>query len=515
MAVISISKIQVRRGLQENLPQLASGEMGWSIDERRLYIGNGTTSEGAPIIGNTEILTQNSDVISAIKTYVFKGDESGYTSRTGPTIATFVQRSLQHKIDEQISLRDFITHTDVLSGDYTAALQRAIDQIFPIKKYNSFDVRRVLHIPAGLYLITSEITIPPYASISGDGPLSTVIRQVGTTDVSFILRDSFGQSGAGMLGINGAQLPLSVNITNLTLEHSTNGNIVDLDSATNINFDRVIFKGSLVDYTTNITPRTGVQLLSSVGPTTRVSFNQCEFTQLTQGIVIDNDVSGILVNDCLFTSLYRGVVVASSSTTAPRHIKIVSSTFDDIATSAIISTGNSSIISAYNYYKDVGYSKLPLPIAEVLTWDNANNYSIGDTFQRPIADRARSKLIKITDTIYPIDAQASTSGSATVTPGHTELLANNTTANTSLILTSITSAAIIDYSITRGTSNRIGTLKLSHTNGEVIYEDDYTEIGNPNIILNFNSDGDNAVMEYISANVGTSATLRYTIRSFI
>ena len=63
MAVIQISKIQVRRGLQENLPQLASGEMGWSVDERRLYIGNGTLVEGAPTVGVTEILTQYSNVV--------------------------------------------------------------------------------------------------------------------------------------------------------------------------------------------------------------------------------------------------------------------------------------------------------------------------------------------------------------------------------------------------------------------------------------------------------------------
>jgi len=63
MAVIQISKIQVRRGLQENLPQLSSGEMGWSVDERRLYIGNGTLVEGAPTVGVTEILTEYSNVV--------------------------------------------------------------------------------------------------------------------------------------------------------------------------------------------------------------------------------------------------------------------------------------------------------------------------------------------------------------------------------------------------------------------------------------------------------------------
>ena len=60
MAVTQISKIQIRRGLQENLPQLSSAEMGWSIDEQRLFIGNGTLSEGAPMTGVTEILTSQS-----------------------------------------------------------------------------------------------------------------------------------------------------------------------------------------------------------------------------------------------------------------------------------------------------------------------------------------------------------------------------------------------------------------------------------------------------------------------
>jgi hypothetical protein len=60
MAVTQISKIQIRRGLQENLPQLSSAEMGWSIDEQRLFIGNGTLAEGAPMTGVTEILTSQS-----------------------------------------------------------------------------------------------------------------------------------------------------------------------------------------------------------------------------------------------------------------------------------------------------------------------------------------------------------------------------------------------------------------------------------------------------------------------
>lgn len=57
MAIKQNSKIQVRRGLQQNLPQLDSAEFGWAIDQQRLFIGNGSYAEGAPTAGMTEILT--------------------------------------------------------------------------------------------------------------------------------------------------------------------------------------------------------------------------------------------------------------------------------------------------------------------------------------------------------------------------------------------------------------------------------------------------------------------------
>ena len=63
MAIVQISRITNRKGLQENLPQLAGAELGWSTDSRRLYIGNGTLQEGAPVIGNTEVLTEFSEII--------------------------------------------------------------------------------------------------------------------------------------------------------------------------------------------------------------------------------------------------------------------------------------------------------------------------------------------------------------------------------------------------------------------------------------------------------------------
>ena len=73
MAIVQISRIQHRKGLQQDLPQLASAELGWSVDTRQLYIGNGTIAEGAPVEGITEILTQYSDILNIGNQYIFKG----------------------------------------------------------------------------------------------------------------------------------------------------------------------------------------------------------------------------------------------------------------------------------------------------------------------------------------------------------------------------------------------------------------------------------------------------------
>jgi len=89
MAIVSISRIQHRRGLQQDLPTLSSAELGWSIDQQKLYIGNGTISEGSPRLGNTEILTEYSDVLTLAKTYSFKNLDAGYNPTTGGKTSKF------------------------------------------------------------------------------------------------------------------------------------------------------------------------------------------------------------------------------------------------------------------------------------------------------------------------------------------------------------------------------------------------------------------------------------------
>ena len=56
MAIVQISKIQVRTGNLVDLPQLDDGEFGWASDQNKLYIGKSTPNE------NIEILTSYSNI---------------------------------------------------------------------------------------------------------------------------------------------------------------------------------------------------------------------------------------------------------------------------------------------------------------------------------------------------------------------------------------------------------------------------------------------------------------------
>jgi hypothetical protein len=60
MSITQISKIQVRSGNLQDLPQLSVGEFGWAVDARRLFIGNDPDTIG-PIPDNTELLTSFSN----------------------------------------------------------------------------------------------------------------------------------------------------------------------------------------------------------------------------------------------------------------------------------------------------------------------------------------------------------------------------------------------------------------------------------------------------------------------
>ena len=125
MAIVSISRIQVRRGRenQDGVPQLAGGELAWAVDTQKLYIGNGAVSEGAPAVGNTELLSTKTNLFDLADQYVYNKDSSVVV--TGDPA---ISRTLQERLDENVSVRSFGAQGD--GSEQADKIQYAIDQLF-------------------------------------------------------------------------------------------------------------------------------------------------------------------------------------------------------------------------------------------------------------------------------------------------------------------------------------------------------------------------------------------------
>ena len=159
MAVVQISKIQVRRGRkngESGVPQLSSGELAWTVDSQELFIGNGAVADGAPYVGNTKVLTEHDNLLELIESYRL--------GRSEPSITESVFRTLQEKLDDRVNVKDFGATGDGITDD-TASFQNALNQLY---RNTSIEFRKQLFIPTGHYKIAGTLRIPSYAILDGE-----------------------------------------------------------------------------------------------------------------------------------------------------------------------------------------------------------------------------------------------------------------------------------------------------------------------------------------------------------
>ena len=268
MAVIQISKIQVRRGKKVSntgVPQLSSAEFAWAIDSQELFIGNGSIAEGAPFVGNTKVLTENDNILELAAAYRF--------ASTDPAIVYSVPRSLQGKLDEFVSVADFGAVNDG-STDCTAAFQNAFLELF---RNTNVDYKKVLLVPNGNYLFLSDLRIPSTAIIRGETENGAVLN-VANNDILFITAAGDDISTS----VTAATRPVNVKISNLTISRTTGQfNLSGLGKSL---FSDVTFEG---EYTIPATDITTSPDLSSAAvfwennildiPVSDVTFSNCSF----------------------------------------------------------------------------------------------------------------------------------------------------------------------------------------------------------------------------------------------
>ena len=525
MAIVQISRITNRKGLIENLPQLAGAELGWAIDSRQLFIGNGTLQEGAPVIGNTEILTEFSD-ITALSQYTYKDVAVGYAAQTGPTSGDPVVRTVQAKLDDFADVRDFGAIGDGTADD-TEALNRALYQLYCVE--NNTQIRRALYFPAGTYKITESLIIPTYAKLIGEGADCSIILLDTNSDISslssYVARygDSKQQTGVN-IGTNNAVAPRNIEISSMTFQTVESTDVFLVEDATQCYFDSVNFIGPLTaeDITSNTSTDNiaGVRFASTeVLVCSRITFDKCRFTGLSFGINTDQQITGVTVSNSAFEILYQGISLGATSPIdgGASGFRAVQNLFNQVYAEGIVYGDVSLNVSAHNIFYDVGNKFATDNTAySIIIFSNDNNVSITDMFARLDSDAAIQPRVQVLSGISDTGTQIQL-GRYARENGRTFSLNNN--ASNQLIFT--TSTAIVKayqmmYTIIRDTAIRTGTLTVAAQNSDdssltLSYNDDYTENYGTGVTLAVTQSVGVVSVRYSTTDTGLTGTLTYSL----
>ena len=525
MAVIQISKIQHRRGLGADLPQLSSAEIGWVIDERKLYIGNGTTSEGAPQIGNTEILTQYSDILGSINSYTYKGTEVGYTAQTSSSGAD-VQRSLQKKLDDFINAKDFGVVGDGVTDD-TAKINFMLQQVYT-REHTNDKSYKAIYFPSGTYLISGTIKFPRNATIIGNGANSTIFKNTGTVTPVGETADSKQQTGSNV-GLGGALKPKNIFISNCQFYQTENADTFLVDQALLVSFNNVRFRGrhGAGSVTSIGNRKAGVRITQSVSNTSKlITFNGCDFAKHDLCFDCDHDSENITFDNCYFQESFAGIICGedisgAGGSTGPKGVKVLNSTFEKLYNLGIKTITVTNFVSSFNTFIDVGVANAGSAgsaLVPVINYDADGNYSIGDNFDRTTTQQAtHPNLQNNGKAVYGLLASDSIHyGTHKTEAGKTETLTDNTTSgNTAIDFDESTlTEHVIDYMITRGTGTRTGCIKVTGNNTLGYFvDDDYSETNDLGVTLQM--DNANGVLQYTTSSTGSNATFKYRIQKFV
>lgn len=522
MAIVQISRITNRKGNSENLPQLAGAELGWCIDSRRLFIGNGTLQEGAPVIGNTEVLTEYSD-ITALLDYTYQDAAVGYIVQTGPSAGEPVVRSVQAKLDDFASVRDFGATGDGITDD-TAAINRALFELY-CRETNP-QIRRSLFFPAGKYRVTSTIVIPTYAKLVGEGADCSLIWLDTDPDIStvapYVARygDSKQQTGAN-IGTNGATPPFDIEISAMGFMSTQVTDLFLVDSATQCTFDCVDFIGPV---TQNEIENSGAVPLPDIAAvrfnsttalvTNNVTFDKCGFYNITRGVSTGATTKSVTFTNSKFATLYQGVEITTGNTTG---FRVVNSMFDVIYAEGVVFDNANLCVSAFNAFYNVGNSiGSPSPITPCISFGNNNNVSVHDMFERSDTQAYEVPRVRIIAGATVSGAVESQLGQFYQSTGRSFTISNNVSNQTvALVNADNVRAFRVNYTITRDTSTRTGELVVASGRVDgatpVSWNDDYVEDATTGVTIAVSQSGSTISLLYSSTNTGVTGVLTYNL----
>ena len=388
MAIVSISRIQIRRGRKNQgtgLPQLASGEFGWAIDSQELYIGNGSVAEGAPFVGNTKILTENDNLFELATNYEYKVNNN--LIQTGVNENSPVLRTLQQRLDDIVSIRSFGADGD--GSDQTAEIQRAINNLFLNADKANPKSRVILWIDPGVYRISSTIQLPPHVNIRGAGVEKTVFEYTGSGSAFQTINNTPLQSGS--VGVE--HQSRHNHISGFTLDIKNTAVAFVLNECRDSYFGDIRILGQWRSGDAVNLSSTAFRLNNITTPVTCHSniFERVYIEGFAFGVYARGDVYDNSWDECRFIQNAYSVVFGEGATvgsvgqtTGPVNNTVRNSVFDDIDKTAYWVVNGKRNVSLNNKYYTVGNdggSTLNVTFP-VIWFEDTDNLTEGDWFER-------------------------------------------------------------------------------------------------------------------------------------
>jgi hypothetical protein len=343
MAVVQISKIQVRRGQKNSntgVPQLSSAEFAWAVDTQELFIGNGSVAEGAPFVGNTKIITERDNILALASSYQFASDDT--------SISLSVPRSLQGKLDETVSVTDFGAVGDG-STDCVTAFQTAFTELFR-NTNNTF--KKVLLIPNGEYLFTSDLAIPSGVIMQGETQRGAILN-FGANNIRYIT-----STGLELVDFNSTNRPQNIHLSNFTVQRTTGQ--MTISGVENSKFEGLRFLG---DYnlgdTVTLTSSPAAVFWQNDLVATRVQnilFQDCSFEEndlAVKCLQTSNFETNVKFQDCKFFVADTGIYI-DGVTGQGNKWQINDCEFEEIANQAFRSSAGRGTLLQRCKFKNVG-----------------------------------------------------------------------------------------------------------------------------------------------------------------
>ena len=266
----------------------------------------GSVAEGAPFVGNTKLLTEKDNILAFATSYEYKANTAYLL--TGADLTSGVKRSLQDRLDDFVTVKSFGCLGD--GTDQGDKLQRAIDQIF-LNSASLLDLtaRTTIKIPAGDYVVSNTITLPPYVAIVGDGVENTVIRKstAGPVFKTVSRQSAIGAPVTFDENTTEANQSNNVSLSNLAIQCASD-TAIDLYASRDCEFSNLKITGAWAHSDAYDNNNCGIRMHGNANVTTHNNkFTNIRFENVSFGVYSDFNITSNSIDGCSFYENYIGV----------------------------------------------------------------------------------------------------------------------------------------------------------------------------------------------------------------